>query len=174
MTEPLRPILLTPEVDADLLAKTTALTNEIYAHHGLGEPYLSKLRELERLTGRDIDDGDVCGAFGSVDSETFARSLLVDKTNVPHDLTRTELLQLLHFILDVQGTEWQHEYWLNCIARNTGCDDLVELIYHPEEYFGDDGLDHELTAEEILEEAFKSRERRQKRILIPAPPAGSA
>jgi hypothetical protein len=174
VTEPLRASLARPEIDEAVLAQAVALAVAIYARHEAGQPYSAEVRQLSALTGQQVNRTEVHGAFGSVSPETFARSLLRQQTTYPDDLSRPELLQLLNLVLAAEGEEWQHEYWIACIQRSTGCDDLVELIYYPDEYFGDDAPDHDLSAEEILDEAIASKTQRRRRVLITPPPPGSA
>ena len=155
-----------------LLSAALALARTIYALHESGRPYTSELQRLSELTGQQLGTQDVCGAFGSVSEETWARGLLAEHTTYPTDLTQEELRLLLTLVLNAEGEEWQDQHWLECLERGTGCENLTDLIYYPEEYFGENAPDHDLSVDEILNELLVPT--RRKRILLTPPPSGSA
>jgi hypothetical protein len=71
------------------------------------------------------------------------------------------MIELLERICSADGTEFQISYWVNCLELNTGDDRISDLIFWPDDYFGD-SQDHEMTAQEILETAIKAGRAKRK------------
>jgi len=174
MITPLRPILLKPPIDEIRLADVVAIVKIVYRRHERGLSYESELAQLNELTGKQLGYRDICGAFGSVNEETYAHDVLSDTIAYPNDLSQAELLTLLELVMNAEGEDWQYQYWLDLVELNTGCANLSDLIFYPEEYFGPDAPDHDLSAEEILAEATSNHPRRLKPVLRTPPPAGAA
>ncbi len=63
------------------------------------------------------------------------------------------MLEMLELICQAKGTEFQVEYWVECLRINTGDDRLSDLIFWPDEYFGKP-VPQDLSAEEILDVAL--------------------
>lgn len=129
------------------------LAQQIYGLHEAGADYSTELRQLGQLAGRIISLQQVMGAFGSIAPETFARKVLVNWHSLPSDATEAEMLEMLQLICQAKGTEFQVEYWVECLRVNTGDDRLSDLIFWPDEYFGKP-IANELSAEEILDVAL--------------------
>jgi len=70
--------------------------------------------------------------------------------------TKGEMLEMLQLIYEAKGTEFQIEYWVECLRLNTGDEYISDLIFWPDEYFWKT-IDKELSAEEILDEALGPR-----------------
>ena len=73
-------------------------------------------------------------AFGVSNSEYFARRLLIDWDNLPTDLSEPEMLELLEAVCSANPSPDRTEYWLECLALNTGESNLSDLIYWPDQY----------------------------------------
>ena len=89
----MRPLLESLPFDAELLAKVEALTDELYALHERGKPKNEAIARLNDLIHEPIDEGSVWGAFGSMNSEVWARFLVFDYSLIPDDLSREEMLE---------------------------------------------------------------------------------
>lgn len=142
------PVALNPSLPA-----ARKLARGIYGLHEGGANYTAELRQLGLLVGRIISLQEVMGAFGSVDPETFARKSLVDWHALPTDATEAEMLEMLQLICEAKGTEFQVEYWVECLRVNTGDERLSDLIFWPDQYFGKPTA-KDLSAEEILDVAL--------------------
>lgn len=129
------------------------LAHDIYRLHEAGANYTAELRQLGLLAGRIISAQQVSGAFGSIDPDTFAAKCLVDWDALPTDATEAEMLEMLQLVCEAEGTEFQIEYWVQCLRVNTGDERVSDLIFWPDEYFGQPTT-RELSAEEILEVAL--------------------
>ena len=112
------------------------LAQQIYGLHEAGAEYSSELRQLGKLVGRIISLQNVMGAFGSINPTTFARKCLVNWNALPSDATEDEMLEMLQLICEAKGSEFQVEYWVQCLRVNTGDDRISDLIFWPDEYFG--------------------------------------
>lgn len=142
------PVALNPRLPA-----ATKLARDIYGLFEGGANYTAELRQLGLLVVGIISLQEVMAAFGSIDPETFARRALVDWQALPTDATEAEMLEMLQLICQAEGTEFQIEYWVECMRVNTGDERLSELIFWPEEYFGMPTV-KDLSAEQILDVAL--------------------
>jgi hypothetical protein len=150
----MREILENPFGDELALEKAITLARELYRLHERGQDYASPLETLSTLAGKTITNNDVQGAFGSVDAETFARDVLLNRLPIPTDLSYDEMLEMIRRICKVEGSEFQIGYWLSCLKANTHNGRISELIYWPGEYFGDGDHSRELSPKEILDAAL--------------------
>ena len=149
----MRPHLFDPVAPNPALPAAQKLARDIYSLHEAGASYIAELRQLGLLVGRIISLQQVMGAFGSIDPETFAQKCLVDWHALPTDATEAEMLEMLQLVCEAKGTEFQIEYWVECLRVNTGDDRLSDLIFWPDDYFGKPTTKN-LSAEEILEVAL--------------------
>ena len=67
------------------------------------------------------------------------------------------MLELLEAVCTAQGNQVYNDYWVKCLEANTGDDQLGDLIFWPDEYFGDGYDGHELSPSEILEIALRKK-----------------
>lgn len=139
------------------LLQLTPLTEAVYNLHESGQSYAGELNQISRLVGRIVGKMDVLGAFGSISSSEFAKKLAIDWEAIPRDLADSELLELFDAICEVRGGEASLEYWIRCLAINTGDESVSDLIFWPDEYFGNDYDGRDLTSAEMLEVALRNR-----------------
>ncbi|KAE8753672.1 hypothetical protein FSO04_43865 [Paraburkholderia madseniana] len=125
--------------------------------HESGRGYVEELKRISRLLGRVVGQIDVLGAFGSTDADGFARRLAIDWHAAPMDLSEPELLELFDAVCEVRGNQELLEYWVRCLALNTGDDRISDLIFWPEQYFGAGYDGRELNPAEMLEVVLSKR-----------------
>jgi hypothetical protein len=154
-----------PAFDEVPLRDALRLSEDIYRLHEAGQQYVDELRLLAGVTGQDLTKVDVCGAFGSINSDDWARDLLLASAPLPTDLSRDQLVEMIERVIAVADPNWLTHWWLRCVENATGCPDVIEIIYHTDEHFGDDEHD-DLTATEILDAALNA----PRRVLITPPP----
>lgn len=152
----MRPELRDPG-DQGKLQQLLPLTESVFHLHEAGRGYTEELKRISRLLGRVVGQIDVLGAFGSIDADEFARRLAIDWHAIPTDLSEPELLELLDAICEVRGDQVHLEYWVRCLAVNTGDNRISDLIFWPEQYFGAGYDGRELTPAEMLEVALRKR-----------------
>ena len=153
----MRTILEDPCAVSPCLAPAMELAERIYATHEAGRPYDDLLSRLSKVVGKALTHFDVCSAFGSVSSETFARGLLVTSESVPTDLSEAEMLELIQRLLTGRHKEFQSSFWIKCLEKNTGNARLSDIIYWPGEYFGDGNNRRVMSAEDVLRTARADR-----------------
>ncbi len=73
------------------------------------------------------------------------------------DLSEPELLELFDAVCEVRGNQELLEYWVRCLALNTGDDRISDLIFWPEQYFGAGYDGRELNPAEMLEVVLSKR-----------------
>ncbi|WP_128003557.1 hypothetical protein [Piscinibacter defluvii] len=149
----MRDCFFDPVASHPALPEAQRLSLRIYALHEAGSDYSLELQQLGRAAGRVISRQQVFGAFGSIAPETFARKVLVNWSALPTGATEAEMLEMLELICQAKGSEFQVEYWVQCLRANTGDERLSDLIFWPDEYFGRP-IERELSAKEILDVAL--------------------
>jgi hypothetical protein len=143
--------------DQNMLQQLLPLAETVYYLHESGQHYTTELNQISRLLGRIVGKMDVLGAFGSISANEFATRLAIDWDSIPKDLSDSELLELFDAICEVRGGEATLEYWIQCLAINTGDDRVSDLIFWPDQYFGVDYDGQELTSAEMLEVTLRNR-----------------
>lgn len=156
----MRAELLNPSFDPRL-GPAIALAERLYQLHEAGQDYSSERAELCDLVEKPVSALDVDAAFGSIDPVTFARGLL--PAAIPNDLTADEMLEMIQRICTARGTEFQIGYWLRCLVANTGDDRISDLIFWPDEYFGDGNRARQMSPKEILETALAAGRTKRNR-----------
>jgi hypothetical protein len=154
-----------PTFDPDRLDRCLRLAADVYALHEAGRAYAEPLEELSRHTGQALTVAEVRGAFGSIDSSDWARDLLLQESPIPGDIADEELIAMLEVVCAATEPEWLSGWYLRCVERATGCDELIDIIYYPRDVFEDDQHD-DLSAAEILAAARA----RKRRVIVTAPP----
>lgn len=145
-----------PTASNSALPQAERLAHKIYEQYEAGRDYSAELQQLGRLAGRIISLQQVMGAFGSINADTFARKCLVNWNALPTSATEDEMLEMIQLICDAKGTEFQVEYWVECLRVNTGDERISDLIFYPDEYFGKP-IDKEFSAAELLNVALDSK-----------------
>jgi hypothetical protein len=103
---------------------------------------------------------------GAIDSDLFVRRILTPGPRKIEDASYEELLELMTRICSAAGSGYELDYWLRFLLVQLDDHKLSDLIYYPNEYFGD-GIDrNEMTPKEILDAAIK-----HKPSIIPLPAA---
>ena len=150
----MRSEILDPTTGNSSLQEAIALSDQIYRLHEEGQDYSAPLRRLARIAKRPIGPYAVLAAFGSIKPITFAKKQLVDWNALPNDLTEEEMLDLIQRVCQSSGSEFQTEYWIECLRMNTGDENISDLIFWPGEYFQDGDNSRELAPSEILRTAL--------------------
>lgn len=152
----MREELLNPSIDNKKFKLLLPVIQEIYWLHESGSNYDAQLKNVSRLAGRIVDVPMVLYAFGSCNAESFARRLLINWQNIPSDLSKDEMLNLVEAIFNARGEPTNVEYWLKCLEVNTGDAKISDLIFWPDLYQGGKYIDKLLTPEEILNIALEN------------------
>lgn len=136
------------------LQKLLPLTEAVYQMHENKCEFAEELKQISRLVGRVVGRIDVIGAFGAIGPDEFAKRLAIDWDSIPMDLSETELLEVLDAVCEVRGSAVIVEYWVRCLALNTGDKNISDLIFWPENYLGGAYEERDLTPVEMLEVAL--------------------
>jgi hypothetical protein len=149
-----RPELVDPVRDQAKLADLAPIVEEIFSLHESGIAYESQLRRVSKIVGRIIDKPIVLYAFGTAGAREFARRLLIDWDKLPSDLSQAEMLELLESLFRRGVSPVTSEYWVKCLRRNTGDEQISDLIYWPERYGSGEYASRDLSPAEILDIAL--------------------
>jgi hypothetical protein len=136
------------------LPEVKRMADRLYRMHENGVGSSQALAELSAFVGKPLTKRDLCGAFGTTDSETWAKDLVLDSPQIPTDLSYQEMLELIERVCRADGDEFQVCYWVECLKVNTGDEKISGLIYWPGEYFGDGNDSRELSPKAILDTAL--------------------
>ena len=153
----MRPELLDPIGESQHHPEALHLAREIYRLYEAGDPYDAELKHLGLIARRPIHAFEVDAAFGSTNSDDFARKMLVNWHTLPDDLAEQEMLELVVCICEVHGDAFQLHYWMKCLEINTGDVKISDLIYWPGTYFADGNDAREMSPSEILKTALAAR-----------------
>jgi len=152
----MRAVLIDPVVDQDRLAALLPLTEELFGRHEAGRDTTDVLRSIARLTTRIVSRADFLWAFGAGSDRDFAWQLLVDWHAISSDLTPTEMLEAMEVVCTQGDDVVRTDYLLKCLEINTGDARISDLIYWPDEYFGEPAPTDELSPRAMLEIALKN------------------
>lgn len=158
----MRPELHNP-VATSRFQQLLPLVETVFHLHETGCKYEDELRQISRLLGRVVGQIDVLGAFGSISAGDFASQLAIDWHAIPTDLSEPELLELLEAICEVRGSQAVLNYWVRCLAVNTGDDRISDLIFWPEQYLGPEYDGRDLPPTEMLEVALRKRRTKESK-----------
>ena len=107
--------------------------------------------EFNRLSDLELAWPDFQGVYGGEDHETFVRRNLLLAQARPQDLDRTDLVSLFSRIL-ADVTDDAFVAWaIATIERSYGLDGVSDLIFWPDQWFGDGDLQRERTPEELAD-----------------------
>ena len=173
--ERLRPVPAT----ADDVASMTALCNELEelviagAHEDQADDELRAdlSRQLERWHGRATRTYrpiEFKTYYGAVDTETFVREALATKPTRVEDLAFQEAVDIFESLANAEGEEWETSYWLGLLEANFPNSNASDLIYWPDQWFGEPDIE-ELTSEQRVEAVMQRARRR-----LPDAPAAIA
>ena len=149
----LRPQLMPPALDEAKVARLAELAASIDgARPGEWEDWLE---EFNREAGTDLAFLEFQGIAGGMEHETFVRQVLCEPAarKIP-DITYEELLELVTRVSGAAGAEHELHFWLRLLEANLPDPRLSDLIFWPDEYFGDGGSSRELSPKEILDIAL--------------------
>lgn len=153
----MRPELLDPVRDQAKLQKLLPLAEDVFRLHEADQSYAEELKAISLLANRIVGKYDVDVAFGCGSPEDFARELLIDWLTLPNDLSEPEMLELLEAVCTARGNPVCYSYWVKCLEANTGDNQLSDLIFWPDKYFGDGFDGRERSPSEILEIALRNK-----------------
>ncbi|HVE57512.1 MAG TPA: hypothetical protein VNB22_11835 [Pyrinomonadaceae bacterium] len=94
---------------------------------------------------------------GAIDSDTFVRRVLTPRPRKVEDVSYEELLELMTRICNAVGSDYELDYWLQFLEVQLDNHKLSDLIYYPNEYFGDGTDRDEMTPKEILDTAIQHK-----------------
>lgn len=138
-----------PDLDPEQVALLAALAERLDGvAEGESEEWVG---EFNRLSGLELVWPDFQGVYGAEDHETFVRRNLLLAQARPQDLDRADLVSLFSRIL-ADVTDDAFVAWaVATIERSCGLDGVSDLIFWPDQWFGDGHLQRELTPEELAD-----------------------
>ena len=152
---PIRPEFEFPALDDNKVARLTQLAAEL---DGSGPGQCDdELREFNNATALRIPLSEFQGISGGMSHESWVRCVLsepfVAATPPP---TNEEALVMITRLTSADGEEWELSFWLDLLEKHLD-PRISDLIHWPGEYFGDGDNTRELSPQEILGTAIKSK-----------------
>lgn len=153
----LRPDLMPPLLDESLVARLTILSEQIDCGHP--EQTREQLAAFNREAMTQLEYIDFQGIYGGQDHDTWVRKVLA----TPYerrvaDVTKHELIELARRVMECDGSEHDIDFWLNMLAINIPNERISDLIFWPDEYFGDADYSQRLSPEQVIEIALNDRD----------------
>lgn len=112
------------------------------------EPLLAR---WNARAGRTYTHAEFKTYYGAVDVETFVGEMLLGEPAVVSDLTYAELRAVLESAAGNELSEAVASYYLNWLDVNLPGANVSDLLYWPNEWFGDESmLQVELTPDQML------------------------
>ena len=126
------------------------------------------LAEWNRRAGIEYEEAEFRSYYGSMEIEDFVTFMLMGVPKLVPDLTYAELRDVLEMQLSVTLSEAETSYYLRWLEANLPGAEVSDLIYWPNEWFGNEAMLHaELTPDQILAYAMARSGRR-----VPGAPEG--
>ncbi|WP_454867063.1 hypothetical protein [Pseudomonas lini] len=149
----LRPDLMPPVLDESVVARLTKFAEEIDCGHP--EQTREQLAAFNREAMTELKYIDFQGIYGGQDHDTWVRKVLA----IPYerrvaDVTKRELIELARRVMEGDGADHAIEFWLSMLEINIPNDRISDLIFWPDEYFGDGDNLQELSPEQVIEIAL--------------------
>jgi hypothetical protein len=114
------------------------------------------LAEWNRRAGRPYEEAEFRSYYGSMGIDEFVTEMLIGEAALVPDLTYSELRDVLESVRSVALSQPEDSYFLGWLEANLPESGICDLIYWPNEWFGDDSLlQVELTPDQILAYAMK-------------------
>jgi hypothetical protein len=150
----LRPELMAPRLDGELVARLAALAREIDGARP-GE-YEEALVAFERLSGIAVPFRDFQGVYGAEDHACFVRRLLWSRRIRPAaGVTRAELVEVLRRADPRVGVNDENEAYMMIFDANVPLSKGSLLLYFPPEDSGLEDRDWDPTLEEVVDLALR-------------------
>jgi hypothetical protein len=116
-----------------------------------------ELQEFNDVAGTQIPLSEFQGIYGGMDHDSWVRNVLCEPfvyaTPRP---TNDEALELIKRLTSAAGEEWEQFFWMRVLETHLD-PQISDLIHWPGEYFGDGDNSRELSPQDILETALKSK-----------------
>ena len=122
-----------------------------------------ELDEFNRLAGLSLNWRDFQGIYGAEEHDVWVRRVLIlDRTPARPGLTREELITLFRRAVDGDGVMKDEDaltFLDATIEKSLGVAGVTDLIFWPNEWFGDDDVQRTLTPEEMADAVWERAER---------------
>ncbi|MDA8486796.1 hypothetical protein NNO07_27370 [Pseudomonas resinovorans] len=152
----LRSELMPPKLDESLVSRLTSLSEKI----DCGDP--GKVQDLviafNRDAGTNFGFSDFQGIYGGQDHNTWVRKVLASPyLKCVDGITRSELAEMARRVMENDGPELAVDFWLSMLEVNIPDDRISDLIFWPNEYFGDPNYAEDLSPEQVIETALENK-----------------
>jgi hypothetical protein len=146
-----------PPPTAAEMAEYTELCRRIENRRYADEDELNDLLgRWNRRAGRQYKEVEFRSYHGAMEIDEFVTEMLLGEPKLVPDLTYSELRDVLEAVVSVSLPQPEESYFLGLLEANLPDSDICDLIYWPNEWFGDEALLHvELSPDQILAYAMK-------------------
>ena len=139
-----------PSLDESLVQRLADLASKIDGCH---ESVASELvEEFNSLAGTEIPYAAFQGIYGGEEHDCYVRRVLMRKlsTAVP-TLDREQIAEMFKRVLEEPADDAYHEFVFSTIEKTFGDAEVSDLVYWPEQYFGDGDDSRDLTPEQMAD-----------------------
>lgn len=167
----------------ELISEMSELCDQIEHTLESGDDANDLLAEWHRHAGRTCEPHEFMNYWRSIDKEEFVRDALNPKPRFMDDLTYPEVFAVLQSLVKAELKESGSYYYLRWLEAQFPNSNMSDLIYWPDEWFGDASLfrdaggafkpEAELSLDQILayamEKSGRSLSDRPNDITLPFP-----
>jgi len=140
-----------PPVDQELFDEMSMLCDLIEAESEAGEPATLLLQRWRAHTWREYEPHEFQNYWRSIDKETFVLTALNPEPRLDDDLRYSEALAVLEAVTNVAVSESESDYYMNWLEAQFPGSKISDLIYWPDQWFGDASLFRDTNGEFKLE-----------------------
>ncbi|MFN3149637.1 hypothetical protein [Bremerella sp.] len=123
-----------------LVARMCELCDQIERELESGEDALPLLAEWHRHARRQCEPYEFANYWRSTDQVQFVREALSPPPSFLDDLKYADALAVLESIMKAELVEWQTSYYLCWLEEQFPEANMSDLIFWPDEWFGDPSL----------------------------------
>lgn len=153
---------------ADLVARMCDLCDAIEDANDINRDRL--LAEWHEHSQRQCEASEFKTYWKAIDKEAFVREALNPAPSLVDDVTYSEVVAIYEFVASAEGSEDETSYYLAWLESQFPNSNMSDLIYWPDEWFGNPSLfrdadgafkpEAELSTDQILAYAMAKSQRR--------------
>jgi hypothetical protein len=126
---PRRSFLLPPPLDAQTVQHLTYLADQIAETMNAGHNPTTLIASFNVATGQQFDAAAFHGAWEGGGTRMFVETILRPPPQKVPDITDAELLEIITYLVEGQGTASEQSYWIEFLERHLPHPEIASLIY---------------------------------------------
>lgn len=153
----LRPVLMPPVLNEKRVARLACFAEQI----DWGDPLKTQhqLAAFNKEAMTSFEAWSFHGISGGQDHDTWVRQVLAGPfERRVADVTRAELVEMVRRVMEADRPEHDTAFWLKMLEINIPDERISDLLFWPDDYFGHEGCNQELSPEQMIDVALGRKE----------------